>query len=281
MTQYRAQKETTHTPAQRQDEVGVRCGGVLTHRLRSGVVPVVVAFCLAAFALSGCGGLFGGRSTSPGDKIYMHKVEAGETGEDIAEDYYGTRRRVDLIRDFNDMDDKQPEPGTILRLPMNRSDMDRLKIREQARMPYNRGLVLAEQGAFVDAVNQFKESLGIDPGFVDADYNLGVTYQKMKAYERALEQFKKVTRKRPQRTRYHFALGNCYFHLDRYADAAGSFETVVELDTSHKKAQYSLAVSLEKLGDRKRAIAAWQRYLELDGRSAWADEARKRLSRLK
>ncbi len=279
MTQYRAKKETTHTPTRRRGEVGVERGGVVPRR--SGVLPVAVAFCLAAFMLSGCGGPFGARSTSPGDKIYVHKVEEGETVEDIAEDYYGTRGRAKLIRDFNDMDHKQPEAGTVLRLPMNRSELDRLKTRERARVPYNRGLVLAEQGAFVDAVHQFKKSLSLDPGFVDADYNLGVTYQKMKSYQRALEQFEKVTRKRPQRTRYHFALGNCYFHLDRYADAAGSFEAVVEHDTSHKKAQYSLAVSFEKLGDRKRAIAAWQRYLELDCRGAWADEARKRLSRLK
>lgn len=252
------------------------------HCRRSVFAAVMICAAIpAAIALSGCAGRFGGGPASADDKVYLHKVEEGETLEDIAEDYYGTRKRARLIRDFNDVKDGDLAPGTVLRVPMNRSDVERLKTREQARGPYNQGLVLAEQGAFVDAVNRFQESLAIDPAFVDANYNLGVTYQKMKSYERALEQFQIVVRKRPARVAYHFALGNCYFHLERYADAAGSFKAVVARDDSHKKGQYSLAMSLEKLGERDKAIAAWQRYLQLDSRSAWAAEARKRLGRLK
>ena len=248
---------------------------------RNRTTIIICAFSIVAFAVTGCAGKFGGRTDSADSKIYLHKVEEGETLEDIAEDYYGNRKRADVIRDFNDVDGDEMEPGTVLRVPVSAADMDRLKTREEARRPYNRGLILAEQGAFVDAVQKFQESLDIDPGFVDANYNLGVTYQKMKSYERALEQLRNVVRKRPQRARYHFALGNCYFHLERYDDAAGAFQAVVARDASHKKAQYSLAVSLEKLGRRKKAVAAWQRYLELDSRSAWAAEARKRLGRLK
>jgi len=62
--------------------------------------------------------------------------------------------------------------------------------------------------------------------------------------------------------------------------AASTFEAVMEMDPSHTKALYSLAVCYEKLGEKEKAIASWRRYLELDATSAWAIEARKRLEAL-
>jgi tetratricopeptide (TPR) repeat protein len=46
-------------------------------------------------------------------------------------------------------------------------------------------------------------------------------------------------------------------------------------------ARFNLALALERLNLRVRAIVAWERYLDLDSRSAWAQEAEQRLDRLK
>ena len=89
-----------------------------------------------------------------------------------------------------------------------------------------------------------------------------------------------VVRGRPAEPEYHFALGNSYFYLERYDDAADAFEDVVKRDRYHAKAQYSLAVCYEKMGQKDKARRAWQRYLEIDKNSVWAAEARKRLSNL-
>jgi tetratricopeptide (TPR) repeat protein len=45
-------------------------------------------------------------------------------------------------------------------------------------------------------------------------------------------------------------------------------------------ARFNLALALEQSGARVRAIAAWERYLELDFSSSWAQEAKQRLSDL-
>ena len=55
----------------------------------------------------------------------------------------------------------------------------------------------------------------------------------------------------------------------------------MEIDPSHTKALYSLAVCYEKQGEKDNARRTWERYLELDSTSAWAIEARKRLNELK
>lgn len=46
-------------------------------------------------------------------------------------------------------------------------------------------------------------------------------------------------------------------------------------------ARFNMALALERLDIRVRAIAAWERYLELDSNSSWAQEANQRLGRLK
>ena len=227
-------------------------------------------------ALLGCSR----QAKSPGEKVYLHKVADGETLSEIAEDYYGSPSRATLIGEFNAVEDADLVDGMVLRVPMSGEDIERLRTRERARVPYNRGLELAEKGAYVDAVQEFTDALSIDAEFVDAVYNLGVTLQKIKSYEKAAENLEKAVRLRPENTEYRFALGNCLFHLERYDEAAVSFEKVMELDPAHVKALYSLAVCYEKRGQTEEAKQAWKRYLELDSKSAWAIEARKRLEEL-
>ena len=63
-------------------------------------------------------------------------------------------------------------------------------------------------------------------------------------------------------------------------DAFVAADSAVRLDASLAEAQFTLAVLLEQLYLRNDAIAAWTRYLELDGKSPWAAEARASLARL-
>lgn len=239
-----------------------------------GIVWVAV---ILALPLVGCGG---SRSTRSGEKVYLHQVEPGESLADVADDYYGDATRTKWIADFNSIDEDDVSAGTVLRIPMSAKDVERLKTRELARGPYNEGLSLAERGAYVDAIQRFRESLEIDANFVDAHYNLGVTFQKIKKYDKALDEFQDVVRLRPDKAEYHFALGTAYFYLNRYEESAAAFEEVMERDRSHSKALYSLAMSYEKLDRPEQAKKAWERYLELDGTSVWATEARKHLKDL-
>jgi tetratricopeptide (TPR) repeat protein len=233
---------------------------------------------LVLVLLAGCAAGRGSRGGAD-ERVYLHKLEPGESLADVAAEYYGDPTRAKTIARFNDVEEPVA-PGTTLRVPMAADDVARLKVREQAREPYNKGIELAENGAYIDAVTQFRSALAIDPDFVDAHYNLGVTLQKLNSNEKALEQFKDVVRLRPDDAQYRHALGNCYFHLERYADAVDAFEAAIKRDPRNTKALYSLAVSYEKLGRRDDAIAAWQRYLEIDNTSVWATEARKRLNNL-
>ncbi len=209
-----------------------------------------------------------------------HRVEAGETIEDIAADYYGTPRRAKEIARFNGIERDEADPGTVLRIPLTPREMAALARREQARVPYNEGLALVERGAWLDATRRFRRAVEIDPRFAEAFYNLGVAYQRMKAYPGAVREFRSAVKLRPRRADYANALGAAYFHMKKWKAAIKAFRRALEADPAHLKAQFSLAAAYEKSGQVDRARKAWRRYLELDNTSEWADRARARLDSL-
>jgi tetratricopeptide (TPR) repeat protein len=220
------------------------------------------------------------REPSEDEKVYLHLVAAEESLEQIAEDYYGDPGRADDLREYNDLGDGQPVPGSYIHVPLDGEERRYLKQREAARVPYNEGLELVNRGAYVDAVRKFQAALDLDPGLVDARYNLGVTYQKMKAYDKAIVHYRAVYNVRKRNPKYSFAIGYCQFHLQRHKEAIRWFERVLEIQPDHARAQYSLAVTYDKLGQSYQAADAWRRYLEIDADSDWADEARRRLENL-
>lgn len=221
------------------------------------------------------------RQPIEGEKVLTHVVSSEESLADIADDYYGDPKRADEIRDFNLLKEDDVSQGEVLRVHMRPEDMETLRRRKQARVPYNAGLELVSRGSYLDATKEFREAAQMDPRFAEARYNLGVTYQKLDAHDRAVDAFEEAVELRPNKPDYHYALGGSYFHLERYRKAIEAFKKALKIDPGHRKAQYSLAVAHEKNGDIVRAISAWERYLELDSESDWAEKARTRLSELK
>jgi tetratricopeptide (TPR) repeat protein len=69
--------------------------------------------------------------------------------------------------------------------------------------------------------------------------------------------------------------------LDELGDPAGAREQLrlaVKILPHYADAHYNLALICEKLGLLGEARQHWQRYLELDPSSHWADIARQRLA---
>lgn len=62
--------------------------------------------------------------------------------------------------------------------------------------------------------------------------------------------------------------------------ALASAQRAIKLDGSFSAAVFNLALALELLYPTDLAVEAWQRYLQLDRESDWAEEARSRLARL-
>ncbi len=65
-----------------------------------------------------------------------------------------------------------------------------------------------------------------------------------------------------------------------YPEALASANHALHIDSRMAEALFNRALVLERLGIRGEARVAWQRYLDVDSSSEWANEAREHLSRL-
>jgi tetratricopeptide (TPR) repeat protein len=227
--------------------------------------------------MSGCSGV---RRPVEGEKVVDHTVARGETLEEIAAEYYGDRGRAGEIAKFNRLDADRVRSGQTLRIPLTPDEQAALTRRQSARGPYNEGLAQVEGGRYLDAVLSFQRAIELDPAFGAAHYNLGVTFQRLESYDKAESAYRDAVRCDPGDANYKYALGATCYHQGDYTHAIDWFRRALEIDDRHRNAQYSLAKAYEKTAQPSRARAAWIRYLEIDGDSAWADEARSRLEQL-
>jgi len=77
-----------------------------------------------------------------------------------------------------------------------------------------------------------------------------------------------------------YAAGIQNGQAQQFGQALAAADTALRFDPNLSEALFNRALTIERLGLRDRAAAAWEQYLAVDGQSAWAAEARKHLQRL-
>lgn len=210
-----------------------------------------------------------------------HTVADGETLAQVADNYYGDPGRADRIaRDNGLTDPGRIIPGSLLRLNFSDDEWASARQRSAALAPYNKGVDLLANERLAEAEKQFGLALDTAPDLVAARYNLALVQLKRGRTEEALILLEELTALRPTDTDFLFAQGNALFQATRFDDAATQFQAALTLDPQLKRAAFGLARSLQEGGHRDQAIAAWQRYLVLDGSSSWATAARRNLEKL-
>ena len=216
-----------------------------------------------------------------GPRIIEHEIVAGETLRRIADNYYGDPERAEQIARQNGLTDpNRIVPGSVLRLVFDEQEWSTAQKRATALQSYNRGVELLGQDKLDMAEQQFRRAVTTAPDLLAARYNLALVLLKRGHHDEALGLLEQLTEVRPDDTDFRFARGNALFLLTRFDEAVTQFAAVIERDAGHKRAAFGLARSLQEGGHTERAISAWQRYLELDSSSRWADVARRNLTQL-
>ena len=215
------------------------------------------------------------------DQIITHQVQYGETWMTIAEDFYGEESRAGDLAAYNGSDpDRQPEPGSGVRIPLQREDVRKLRAKLDAADVYNEGLDLVSSGDYAGAIERFRNALELDPGLGEASFNLAVTYQKLGLHERAATVLEDLVTRQPANPEYLFALGHARFHSGDLEGAEKAFLSALEIDPNHLKALFSLAVVYEKKGDLEMAANRLAEYIVREPDGEWSAEARERLERI-
>lgn len=215
------------------------------------------------------------------DYTIDHTVAPGETLAQVADNYYGDPGFAnEIARDNGITDPSRIVPGSVLRLRFTKDEWASAQKRSAALVPYNRGVDLMANERLADAEKQFKLALDTAPGLVAAKYNLALVLLKRGRTEQALVYLAELTAMRPTDTDFLFAQGNALFQSAQFDEAAVQFQAALAVDPGLKRAAFGLARSLQEGLHEQEAIAAWNRYLELDSTSSWADAARRNLKML-
>ena len=255
----------------------------LNHRVsRGALVGGLIALVLASGCAKRVSTPVGETPAVPeGTQIIDHTVADGETLAQVADNYYGDPGRAEGIARDNDLTDPaRVIPGSVLRLRFNDDEWDSARKRSAALAPYNKGVDLLGNERLAEAEKQFRLALETAPDLVAAKYNLALVLLKRGKTEQALVYLEELTRLRPADTDFLFARGNALFQSTRFDEAAVQFTAALEVDPGLKRAAFGLARSLQEGQHTEQAVAAWQRYLELDGTSSWAASARRHLKML-
>lgn len=121
-----------------------------------------------------------------------------------------------------------------------------------------------------------------------AKHALGRLHLLKEEFDRAEPLLKEVIAAEPQNAQAHVDLASVYYErgvrdesLQLLAKAADHLKTATEASPILAEAWFNLALCHEQMKQDLQAIADWERFLELDSVSKWADEARERLQRLR
>ena len=154
------------------------------------------------------------------------------------------------------------------------------------RPRYNLGIALAEQGRRLEAIEQYRIALKIDPGYASLHTNLGLELFAQGERQLAVEHYREALRIRPDfvlahvglasafltegkldRARAyceralqmqpssapaHNCLGNIYYHQGMVSKAIGCYSKAIQYDEAYAEAANNLGVALIQTGECNR-----------------------------
>lgn len=104
----------------------------------------------------------------------------------------------------------------------------------------NLGLVLARLGRPGEAARHFLKTLQINPDHAEARANLGLILMHMRRYEEAARHFARALELRPGNADMHYNLGAAQAKLGRLGEARHHFEEALRIEPGHKKTRNAI-----------------------------------------
>ncbi len=98
---------------------------------------------------------------------------------------------------------------------------------------YQRGYVYRQCGQDDDAIGDYDRVIALDPGFMHAYINRGVIYIDKGLYQRALQDFHRAIRLDPKQARAYSDRGCAFYGNGQYGRAMEDFDRALRIDPSY------------------------------------------------
>jgi tetratricopeptide (TPR) repeat protein len=115
------------------------------------------------------------------------------------------------------------------------------------------------------SVFAYRRAIAIDPDNPLLHVNLALVLQRVDSLQSAVAAFHGAIRAHHpgEIADVYIQLGNLYFASRKYREAIQSFDAALRIDSTNAKALWSLASSLDDVGDTRAALWNYQKYLKL------------------
>ncbi len=134
----------------------------------------------------------------------------------------------------------------------------------------DRGVILAANGSFADAIPCFERAVALNPGYIEARNNLGRGLRSLGRLDEALVQFEQVLKAAPDSPLAHFNLGSVLELAGQRPDAEKHYRSAIALRPDFVDAHLQLALLLQNSDRLPEALAHAERAVALRPDSAGA-----------
>ena len=149
------------------------------------------------------------------------------------------------------------------------------RCRAQVQEMFLQAVRLEEDPATLDeAMAIYAAILEKRPQHAPSLINLGTIHYNLREYSAAERFYRWATEADPRYALAFFDLGNVLDELQHLPEATAAYQRAVELVPQYADAHYNLALSLERQGERRRALRHWLTYVRLDPIGPWNAHAR-------
>jgi protein O-GlcNAc transferase len=134
----------------------------------------------------------------------------------------------------------------------------------------DRGVILAANGSFADAIPCFERAVALNPGYIEARNNLGRGLRSLGRLDEALVQFEQVLKGAPDSPLAHFNLGSALELAGQRPNAEKHYRGAIALRPDFVDAHLHLAALLQNSDRLPEALAHAERAVALRPDSAGA-----------
>ena len=92
---------------------------------------------------------------------------------------------------------------------------------------FQRGNRFSQEGLWMEAIEAYKRSIGLNSDYWVVHYNLGLAYKRKKMYAKSAEAFEKALKMAPDNLDIRLNLGNVYNYLENWEAAIQNLNLVV------------------------------------------------------
>ena len=122
----------------------------------------------------------------------------------------------------------------------------------------NLGFYLSGQGRVVEAMDDYRMALKINPNYEDARNNLGYALAGQKKYAEAIAQYEAALRVKPNHVEVHNNLGNALAETGKTEDAIEHYRIALAQKSDHADAHNNLGIALAMQGKFDDAISQFR-----------------------